>query len=64
MKKQFHYLNGMSVLTVKSHVSDSLQPCGCKLSVLLSFHINSTSVLRLGNLASRGASIDYMALSI
>ena len=51
---------GKRVLTVKSHASDSLQPEGCELSVLLTFPINTTPKLRLGNLAS----IDYTALSI
>ena len=44
--------------------SDQLQPDGCKLSVLLTFHINSTPIWRLGNLVSREASIDYTALGI
>ena len=45
-------------------ISDRLQPDGCKLSVLLTFHINITPIWRLVNLASTEASIDYTALGI
>ena len=57
-------MNGMRVLTVKSHVSDLMQPGGCKQSVLLTFHIDSTPCRRLVNLASGEASIDYTAIRI
>ena len=53
---------GARVLTVKRHASDLLYPDDCKSSVLLIFHINSTPIWRLGNLASIEASIDYTAL--
>ena len=46
------------------HTSGQSQPDCCKLCVLLTFHINSTPIWRLGNLASREASIDYAALRI
>ena len=41
-----------------------LHPDGCKLSVLLTFHINTTPIGRVGNLASKEAFIDSMALRI
>ena len=44
--------------------SGPLQPDGCKLSVLLTFSVNSTPIWRLGNVASMEASIDYTALGI
>ena len=44
--------------------SDPLQQDGYKLSVLLKFRTNNTTIWRLGNLASREASIDYTALII
>ena len=44
--------------------SDPLQSDGCRLSVLLSFHISTMPILCFGNLASMEASIDYMALRI
>ena len=52
----------MHDLTVKSHTSDSLQLDGCKLSVLLTFHINITQLWRLGNFTFGEASIDYTIL--
>ena len=36
-----------------------IQATHCKLSVLLTFHIDSTPIWRFGYLASRKASIDY-----
>ena len=54
----------LSVNRNENCTSDPLQSDGCKLSVLLTFHIYSTPVSRLGNLASRGASIDYTALRL
>ena len=39
-----------------------MQPDCCKLSVLLTFHINSTPIRRLENLASMEASVDYTGL--
>ena len=44
--------------------SDPLQPDDCKLSVLLTFCINSAPISRLGNVASMETSIDYTALTI
>ena len=44
--------------------SDPLQPDDCKLSVLLTFHINNKPIWRLAILASTDASIDYAALKI
>ena len=44
--------------------NDALQPDGCKLSVLLTFHINSTPIWCLGNFVSRESSIDYTVLGI
>ena len=57
-------MNCMLVLTVGSRASDPLQPDGRELSVLLTFHNNSTPSRRPGNLASWKASIDYTALAI
>ena len=44
--------------------NDPLQQNGCKLSVLLTFHISSSPISRLENLASREAFIDYKAIRI
>ena len=41
-------MNGMNVLTVKIHVNDLLQLDGSEPSTFLIFHINSTSIWRLG----------------
>ena len=43
---------------------DKRQPDCCKLSVLLTFHINNTPIWRLVDFAYAEASIDYMALGI
>ena len=43
--------------------SDRLQPDGCNIC-FINFFINSTPIWRLGNLASREASIDFTALGI
>ena len=66
--KSTDYLSFFSIFALLScfarpflYISDLLQPDGCKLSVILAFHINSTLIWRLGNLASREASIVYMA---
>ena len=43
--------------------SDQLKQDGCKLFVLLTFHINSMPIWCLGNLASREAAIDYQSIN-
>ena len=40
-------MNGMHVFTLKSRANDLLLPDGGKLSVLLTFHINSMPIWRL-----------------
>ena len=71
-KQREEFVSNIATWTVektKFHTSiykhkDLLQPNSWKLSVLLTFYINSTLILRLGNLASREASIYYTALRI
>ena len=46
-KRQFYYMTGMHVLTVKGHARDLLLPVGCKLSVLLTFSDVSLKVSNL-----------------
>ena len=50
--------------TLQKYTRDQMQPNGCKLFVPYKFHMDSTPILRLGNLASGDASIDYTALRI
>ena len=52
----------LTYVYIYMYTSDSLQPNGCKLSVVLTFLIYSTPIWRLVKLASREASIDYTAL--
>ena len=51
-------LHAVHLIHVSMYTNDPLQPDGCKLSVLLTFRIISTSIRRHGNVVSMEASID------
>ena len=62
------YINGkryqQNVLPDFLVTNEPLQPDGCKLSVLLTFHNNSTPFSDLENLANREKSIDHTVFRI